>query len=90
MEGNPFAVRRWDAPTNLPDEFGFLPDGSPNYFLDLANPAPLEELAVLAVNTLASVHGAQHPNRLEYSTGSEHNASIRFPDLGIRRAPERG
>ena len=78
----------WAAPTNLPDEFGHRPDGSPNYFLDLANPVPLEEVALLAVNTLAMVYGAEHPNTLEYSTGSEHKASIRFPNLGIRRAPE--
>ncbi len=76
----------WDAPTNLPDEFGHRPDGSPNYFLDLANPVPLDDLALLAVNTLVHVHGAEHPNVLEYSTGSEDKASIRFPNLGIRRA----
>lgn len=76
----------WEAPTNLPDEFGYRPDGSPNYFLDLANPVPLEELAVLAVNTLMLVHGAHHPNSLQYSTGSSSNGSIRFPNLGIRRA----
>lgn len=76
----------WDAPTNLPDEFGHRPDGSPNYFLDLANPVPLDELALLAVNTLVHVHEAEHPNVLEYSTGSEDKASIRLPNLGIRRA----
>ena len=76
----------WDAPTNLPDEFGHRPDGSPNYFLDLANPVPFAELALLAVNTLVHVYGAEHPNALEYSTGSEGNASIRLPNLGIRRA----
>lgn len=76
----------WDAPTDLPDEFGHRPDESPNYFLDLANPVPLEELALLAVNTLVHVHGAEHPNVLEYSTGSEDKASIRLPNLGIRRA----
>jgi hypothetical protein len=76
----------WEAPTNLPDEFGYRPDGSPNYFLDLANPVPLDELAALAVATLADVHGAMHPNALEYSTGGGDNRSIRFPNLGIRRA----
>jgi len=76
----------WGAPTNLPDEFGRRPDGSPNYFLDLANPAPLDELALLAVNTLLHVYGAEHPNALEYSTGSQDGTSIRFPNLGIRRA----
>ncbi len=76
----------WEAPTNLPDEFGFRPDGSPNYFLDLANPVPLDELAALAVSTLADVHRVQHPNLLEYSTGGGNNNSIRFPNLGIRPA----
>jgi len=76
----------WGAPTRLPDEFGHDPDGSPNYFVDLANPVPIEELAALAVNTLALVYGAEHPGDLEYSTGSAENASIRFPNLGIRRA----
>lgn len=76
----------WDAPTSLPDEFGHRPDGSSNYFLDLANPVPWDELALLAVNTLVLVHGAGHPNALEYSTGGEDKASIRFPSLGIRRA----
>jgi hypothetical protein len=32
------------------------------------------------------VHGALHPNALEYSTGSHDHASIRFPNLGIRLA----
>lgn len=76
----------WSAPTNLPDEFGHRPDGSPNYFVDLVNPVPLAEVALLAVNTLVAVHGAVHPSALEYSTGGEGNVSIRFPNLGIRRA----
>ena len=76
----------WGAPTNLPDELGYRPDGSPNYFLDLANPVPLDELAQLAVNTLLHVYGAEHPNALEYSTGSQDRTFIRFPNLGIRRA----
>lgn len=76
----------WGAPTHLPDEFGHRPDGSPNYFLDLANPTPLDELALLAVNTLLHVYGAEHPHALEYSTGSQESVSIRFPNLGIRRA----
>ena len=75
----------WGAPTNLPDEFGHRPDGSPNYFLDLAQPVPLAVVAMLAVNTLRSVFKAEHPGLLEYTTGSETNQSIRFPNLGIRR-----
>ena len=76
----------WEAPTNLPDEFGYRPDGSPNYFVDLANPVPLHELAALAVATLVNVHGAHTLTALQYSTGGSDNRSIRFPNLGIRRS----
>jgi len=76
----------WSAPTRLPDEFGHHPDGSPNYFVDLANPVPLEELAALAVSTLAGAHRVGHPNDLEYATGGRGNVAIRLPNLGIRRA----
>ncbi len=48
----------WHAPTNLPDQFGYDPDGSPNYFLDLAQPVPLDDVAILGVLTLSNVHGA--------------------------------
>jgi hypothetical protein len=75
----------WDAPTNLPDAFGYRPDGSPNYFVDLAHPVPCDELAALAVATLKTVHGAVHPGVLEYATGG-FGAGPRFPNLGIRRA----
>ena len=45
----------------------------------------LEAAGALAISTLANVHGA-HPNTLEYSTGGCSNGTIRFPNLGIRRA----
>lgn len=76
----------WHAPTKLPDQFGHDPDGSPNYFLDLAQPIPLDDVAILGVLTLANVHGASHPGMLEYEARSLAGQSIRFPHLGIRRA----
>ena len=75
----------WHAPTNLPDEFGHKADGSPNYFLDLAKPVPLDDVAITAVNTLIGVFGAEHPGDLEYTAFSKSGQSIRFPNLGIRR-----
>jgi hypothetical protein len=82
----------WNAPTNLPDQFGHKADGSPNYFLDLARPVSYLDVAVLAVHTLANVYGASHPGRLEYDAKSMDGMSIRFPHLPVRRrpAPPRG
>ncbi|MGE0356593.1 MAG: hypothetical protein AB7P08_06720 [Burkholderiales bacterium] len=55
----------WHPPTRLPREFGHDFDSSPNYFLDLAQPVAVEDLAVMAVLTLIHVHAAGHPGRLE-------------------------
>jgi hypothetical protein len=77
----------WCAPTNLPDEIEpgpHRPDGSPNYFLDVAAPVPFDMLAIIAVETLTGVYGALHPLELEYTAFSEGGTSIRFPALGIR------
>lgn len=74
----------WHAPTQLPEAFGHGFDGSANYFLDLAQPVAVEDLAVMAVLTLIHVHAAGHPGRLEYRAQSGEGASIRLPHLGIR------
>jgi hypothetical protein len=83
----------WCAPTNLPDQFEpagqHPPDGSPNYFLDVAAPVPHDALAMLAVDTFTGVFGASHPLDLEYTAFSESGTSIRFPTLGIRRQEAR-
>ncbi|MDT3679251.1 MAG: hypothetical protein ROZ64_10510 [Burkholderiaceae bacterium] len=81
----------WHAPTNVPDdlELDHPPDGSPNYFLDVAAPVPFEALTLLAVNTLISIYGASHPLQLEYTAFGEGETSIRFPTLGIRQRAAR-
>lgn len=78
----------WSAPTNLPDQFGHEPDGSPNYYIDLDRPVSYPDIAVLAVLTLANVYGAGHPGQLEYDAHSVDGTSIRFPHLPIRRRPQ--
>ena len=75
----------WHAPTQLPDAFGHSFDGSANYFLDLAQPVSVEDVAVMAVLTLIHVHAAGHPGRLEYRAHSCEGQSIRLPHLGLRR-----
>ena len=78
----------WHAPTQVPGTSGEDIDGSPNYYLDLARPLPLQDVAVMAVLTLIHVHRAGHPGRLEYDAWSMEGMSIRIPHLLIRRRAE--
>jgi hypothetical protein len=81
------AVIGWRVPTappvSEPD-----PDGSPNFFVDLASPVDFRSVADLSVRTLRSAYGIQHPGELQYKafTGT---AEIRFPTLRINREPAR-
>ena len=77
----------WKTSTNLPENLdpeGHNPDGSPNYFLDIAPPVPYEALAKLGVQTL-KILGAQHPGDLQYKAFNEAKENIRFPNLRIMR-----
>lgn len=56
-----------------------------DYYLDLAWPLPLEDVAVMAVLTLIHVHCDSHPGELEYEVRSGRGMSVRFPHLVIRR-----
>ena len=77
----------WNAPRNLPDEFGHEPVGSPNYFLDLPQPVDFRQVAALAVSTLLGPLDADHPLDLEYRSFAESGEAIRWPTLKLRRAP---
>jgi len=77
----------WNAPCNLPDEFGHEPVGSPNYFLDLPQPVDFGSVASLAANTLLGPLDADHPLDLEYRSFAESGEGIRWPTLKLRRAP---
>lgn len=79
----------WRAPSKLPSALQSRhdADGSANYFVDLAKPVPHDRLAVLAANTLRIVFGASHPGGLQYNAFSN-KTSIRFPNLGIKRADD--
>ena len=76
----------WNAPCNLPDQFGHEPVGSPNYFLDLPQPVDIRQVAAVAVSTLLGPLDADHPLDLEYQAFAESGESIRFPTLGLRRS----
>lgn len=78
----------WNAPTNLPEESdpeGFTPDGSPNFFVDVATPVPYDAIALLAIATLRFVFHIGHPGELEYRSFGARIDSIRFPTLRIAR-----
>jgi hypothetical protein len=81
----------WHAPTNLRDELeagGRRSNGSPNYFLDLAQPVPFSIVADIGVKTLRDVYKAGHPGYLQYSAFYRGGDSIRLPNLGIQRRPK--
>jgi len=77
----------WNAPCNLPDEFGHEPVGSPNYYLDVPRPLDFDRIAALTVSTLLGPLDADHPLDLEYGSFAESGEGIRWPTLGLRRAP---
>ena len=70
-------------PTNLPDYLaGHEPEGSPNYFLDLAAPVPVEVLAATTVRTLREGYQVLAPEDLEYEAFSNQRPMI-LPGLGL-------
>ncbi len=77
----------WKSPTGVPGSEPRDPDGSPNFFLDLANPVDFKRVAGLAVQTLRQVYRIQHPGQLQYKSFSSTGGEIRFPTLRIKREP---
>lgn len=60
------------------------PDGSPNFFIDVAEPVDFAALAKLTVQTLRMVYHIGHPGELQYSAFSQDGTQIRFPTLRIK------
>ena len=77
----------WQRATELPSETGLSddPDGSPNFFVDVASPVNHAALSQLAVATLRDIYGVLHPGGLTYSSFHQTGMSIRFPMLGLKR-----
>lgn len=76
----------WNEPTY---EFSIdetePPDGSPNYYIDIAVPVPYAPLAALAIETLQQIYNVRYPSELKYAAFSYEGVQIRFPLLGIQR-----
>jgi hypothetical protein len=73
----------WRAPTNFPDHLsGHEPEGSPNYFLDLAEPVRFPALAATVVRTLREAYAVSTPEALAYEA-FRHQSPMTLPGLGI-------
>jgi hypothetical protein len=73
---------------HLPTDENSDPDGSPNFFLNLANPLPFERVAELVVRTFRQIYGISHPRRLVYRAFNRTDTPIRFSSLRLKE--ERG
>ena len=82
----------WRSPTHAPDASKAEKDpaGSPNLFADFDAPVSFDEVADLAVRTLAQVFEASHPDLLEYDAFDTKGSQISFPGLCRRRAQRPG
>ena len=78
----------WRSPTREPDASTAekYPAGSPNFFADFDAPVPFDDVADLAVRTLAQVFEVSHPDQLEYDAFDTEGNQISFPGLCRRRA----
>jgi len=78
----------WQPPTHLPGQEEDDPEGSPNWYLDVAAPFAADELAAMAVATLRQVYGASTPDELGYQCVDAEGRPVAVPALGIARGPE--
>jgi len=75
----------WKSPTGVPGSEPRDPDGSPNFFLDLALPVNFRRVADMAVQTLRQVYRISHPGQLQYRSFESSGIEIRFPILRLKR-----
>jgi hypothetical protein len=78
----------WHAPIgsseeSIPDQD---PDGSPNFYVAFPAPVPVQQVAELAVHTLAEILHVPNPVGLDYEAFDAGGAAILLPSLGLKRA----
>ena len=78
----------WSAPTGKPEQSvpEKDPDGSPNFFAEFSAPVACEQVADLAVQTLAEIMQVPHPGFLEYQAFDADGGSLPLPGLGMKQA----
>jgi hypothetical protein len=77
----------WHPPTHDPGAEETDPQGSPNFFVDVAPPVSWTEVADLAVTTLQDVYGVARPGFLQYASFDRDGNRIVLPTLGIDPEP---
>jgi len=75
----------WNSPTGVPGSEPRDPDGSPNFYLDLASPVDFRRVAAMAVKTLREIYHISHPGQLQYKSFGSSGTEIRFPTLRLKR-----
>ena len=82
----------WRSPTHAHNASKAEKDlaGSPNFFADFDAPVPFNEVADLAVRTLAQVFEISHPDQMQYDAFDTNGNQISFPRLCRRRAQRSG
>jgi len=69
-----------ENPDTVPDV-----DGSPNFFVNAANPVDFAVLSELTVRTFREVYRVGHPGMLQYRAFNRNDVQIRFPTLRLKR-----
>jgi hypothetical protein len=80
----------WKAPTHAPGSPSPVPvpQGSPNFFREFPKPVPADEIARIAVRTLAGIHRIPDPSALTYKAFDPQGHTLVLPALHIPREPE--
>lgn len=78
----------WSSPKGTPEEATpeKQPQRSPNFFRDFPRPVPCEEVARMAVRTLADVLGIADPSHLEYRAFDAAGHPLYLPALRLADA----
>ena len=81
----------WEVPSKTPETVSESkePGGSPNFYVDVASPAPHEAIAHLVARTFFEIYCVPDPGSLLYDAFKRKSNLIDLPNLGItRRAPQ--
>lgn len=78
----------WRDPTGTPEQAtpDQDPDGSPNFFLELANPVAFDWVAQLTVCTFAEILRVPYPGSLQYEAFEREGQVLELPELGLKMA----
>ena len=78
----------WIAPSGNPEESTPEndPEGSPNFYIDLAAKSGFKNLDALVAKTFAKIFGISNPDMLFYEAYESNGTSLLLPELGLKVA----